>query len=147
MASDPTPGRSLVSRRAIADIVRTATIGSYGVAGFAGSSLARSPIGRLATALGLGQPGLRVRLGGDEIRIRLDLTIAYGLPVAEVVRQVDSAVRYALRRAVGRDIDVLEIHVGGLRLRPAGLPPPARFHATGDETGHDERADGGSDVA
>src|SRR3979409_1276625 len=31
-----TPGRSIVSRRAVVDIVRTATLGSYGVTGFAG---------------------------------------------------------------------------------------------------------------
>src|SRR5215213_9463315 len=30
-----TPGRSLVSRRAIVDVVRAATLGSYGVIGFA----------------------------------------------------------------------------------------------------------------
>ena len=36
MAIRPTPGRSLVTRRAVADIVRTATLGSYGVTGFAG---------------------------------------------------------------------------------------------------------------
>ena len=35
MPSDPIPGRSLVTRRAVADIVRTAVLGSYGVTGFA----------------------------------------------------------------------------------------------------------------
>ena len=34
----PTPGRSLVTGRALDDIVRTATLGSYGVTGFAGDS-------------------------------------------------------------------------------------------------------------
>ena len=140
MASDPTPGRSLVSRRAIADIVRAATIGSYGVTGFAGGPLAGA-----SAALGLGQRGLRVKIVDGQLRIRLDLTIAYGLPVAEVVRQVDSAVRYALRRVLDREVDELEIHVGGLRLQPAGLPP-LRPHA-GGELGPSEPADGGTDVA
>src|SRR6476659_9323230 len=43
----PTPGRSLVSRRAIIDVVRSATLGSYGVIGFAGGGL----IGRIADRL------------------------------------------------------------------------------------------------
>ena len=94
MAIRPTPGRSLVTRRAVADIVRTATLGSYGVTGFAGG-----PIQQLIRVLGLGQPGLAVRLG-QGIHIELDLTVALGVPIAEVARQLDSAVRYAIRRAL-----------------------------------------------
>ena len=56
--TNPTPGRSLVTRRAVVDIVRAATLGSYGVTGFAGG-----PIGRLREALGLGQPGIVVTFG------------------------------------------------------------------------------------
>ena len=35
--TQPTAGRTLVTRRAVIDIVRTATLGSYGVTGFAAS--------------------------------------------------------------------------------------------------------------
>jgi uncharacterized alkaline shock family protein YloU len=115
--SHSTPGRSLVTRRALADIVRAATLGSYGVTGFAAG-----PLGRLAGALGIGQPGLRLDLSTG-IAIELHLTFAYGLPVAEVGRQVDSAVRYAVRRSVGREVDRLAIHIGALRYQPGGLPP------------------------
>ena len=34
--SAPKPGRSLVTRRAIRDLVRTATLSTYGVTGFSG---------------------------------------------------------------------------------------------------------------
>ena len=112
----PTPGRSLVTRRAIGDVVRAATLGSYGVTGFAAN-----PVARLAGALGLGQPGLRLDLSHG-IAIDLRLTVAYGLPIAEVARQVDSAVRYAVRRSTGREVDRLTIHVGALRYQPGGLP-------------------------
>ena len=44
-----TRSRSLVSRRAIVDIVRAATLGSYGVIGFSGGGL----VGRLGERLGL----------------------------------------------------------------------------------------------
>jgi uncharacterized alkaline shock family protein YloU len=115
----PSTGRSLVTRRAIADIVRGATVSSYGVTGFAGS-----PIVRLLGMAGVAQPGLRVHLG-SALDIELDLTVAYGLPIAEVARQVDSAVRYAVRRTLDRDVDRLTIHVGGLRYQPGGLPPLA----------------------
>ena len=55
--------------------------------------------------------------------IELDLTVAYGVPVAEVARQVDSAVRYALRKALGREVRRLTIHIDGLRFGPGGGPP------------------------
>jgi uncharacterized alkaline shock family protein YloU len=113
----PSTARSLVTRRAIADIVRGATVSSYGVTGFAAG-----PIVRLLGFVGLAQPGLRVHLG-SALDIELDLTVSYGLPIAEVARQVDSAVRYAIRRTLDRDVDRLTIHVGALRYQPGGLPP------------------------
>src|SRR5215510_12623937 len=91
---EKTPGRSFVTRRAIADVVRAATLGSYGVTGFAGG-----PVERLLGRTGLVQPGLSIRVAGG-IDIALDLDVALGVPVAEVARQVDSAVRYAVDRAV-----------------------------------------------
>jgi uncharacterized alkaline shock family protein YloU len=51
--------------------------------------------------LGLAPRGVRVRLD-DGLTIDLDLVVAHGVPIAEVARQVDSAVRYAIRRAVVR---------------------------------------------
>jgi uncharacterized alkaline shock family protein YloU len=112
-SSTPTPGRSLVSRRAIVDVVRSATLGSYGVIGFAGGG----PLGRVTERLGLVPRGIHVHVA-DGIGIDLDLLVAHGLPIAEVARQVDSAVRYAVRRALGREIDRLTIHVDGLRVAP-----------------------------
>ena len=119
MPTDPmaqTPGRSLVSRRALTDIVRTAALGSYGVTGFR-----RRGADRLLEWLGQPTPGIRIGLG-DELTIDLNLAVAHGLPIAEVARQVDSAVRHAIRVALGREVTRLTIHVDGLR---AGFAEPA----------------------
>jgi uncharacterized alkaline shock family protein YloU len=150
-----TPGRSIVTRRAVVDIVRAATLGSYGVTGFAGG-----PMTRLLERIGLIQPGIDIRLGDAQtarqagappaaapvVQIDLDLTVAYGVPVAEVARQVDSAVRYAIRRALGREIARLTIHVDGLRYQPGALPvpPPA---AGANVIRPDDLARSGMDVA
>ena len=80
------PGRSLVTRRALVEIVRTAVLGSYGVTGLAEPFLRH---------LGLGRRAIRVGIG-PEVTVDVRLTIAYGLPVAEVSRQVDSAMRTAM---------------------------------------------------
>jgi uncharacterized alkaline shock family protein YloU len=134
------PGRSLVTRRALVDMIRAATLGSYGVTGFAAS-----PLERLLGRLGLRQPGIHVRLD-DGLEIELDLTVAYGVPIAEVARQVDSAVRYSLRRALAREVSRLTIHVGGLRFSP-GTVPPAVVSAVPGAIGPRELADSGTDVA
>lgn len=140
MSTGSTPGPSLVTRRAIVDVVRTATLGSYGVSGFTGG-----PFAQLLARLDLARPGVSVRLGGG-LGIELDLDVALGVPVAEVARQVDSAVRYAVRRAVGLEVHRLVIHIGGLRVHPVGIPPtvapadPAAIRLR-------ELADSGTDVA
>ena len=140
VAIRPTPGRSLVTRHAVVDIVRTATLGSYGVTGFAAD-----PFTRVLGFLGLAQPGLTVRIG-DRLEVELDLDIALGVPVAEVARQVDSAVRYAIRRALGREIERFVIHVGGLRVQPAGSIPAVSGAGPEAIRPHD-LADSGTDVA
>jgi uncharacterized alkaline shock family protein YloU len=138
--SDPIPGRSLVTRRAVADIVRTAVLGSYGVTGFAASLPER-----LLARLGWATPGLDVSVG-DGVRVELDLTVAYGVPIAEVGRQVDSAVRYGLRRALGLEVSRLVIHIDGLRFAPAGSPPGVSQDASSAVRPGD-LADSGTDVA
>ena len=174
MPTASTPGRSLVTRRAVVDIVRTATLGSYGVTGFAGGGL----LGGLLERLGLGRPGIHVSfhdegtdgvapsdpdgsvtldpvehprgsstaIVGTGLTVDLDLTVAYGVPVAEVARQVDSAVRYAISRALETDVDRLTIHVDGLRYQPGDLPATAPPVDAGTVRS-DDLAASGTDVA
>jgi uncharacterized alkaline shock family protein YloU len=54
--------------------------------------------------------------------VDVHLTIAHGLPVAEVARQVDSAIRYGLERALDRGIGRVTIHVDGLAGGPYTTP-------------------------
>jgi len=135
-----TPGRSLVTRRAVVDVVRAATLGSYGVTGFTGGPVARS-----LARLDLAHPGLTVRFG-DGVELELDLDVALGVPVAEVARQVDSAIRYALQRTLEVEVRRLIIHVGGLRVAPAGDPPAVVPSGAGVVRPRD-LADSGTDVA
>ena len=140
MTTPVKPGRSLATRQAVVDLVRVATLASYGVTGFAGR-----PHERFLGRLGLLQPGLAVRLG-DALDVELDLTVAYGVPVAEVARQVDSAVRYTLRHALGREVRRLTIHIDDLRFGPGGAPPSV-VHADPGAIGPRDLADSGTDVA
>jgi uncharacterized alkaline shock family protein YloU len=64
--------------------------------------------------MGRAAPGVRVRLG-PPLSVDLYLSVARGVPIAEVARNVDSAVRYRVRQALGREVDELAIHVDRLR--------------------------------
>ncbi len=140
MPSNPTPGHSLVTRRAVIDLIRTATLGSYGVTG-----LAAGPIERLLGRAGLAQPGIGLQMD-EGLDIELDLTVAAGVPVAEVARQVDSAVRYAIQRGLAREVQRLSIHVDGLKVAPGGVPPTLVPADPGAIRSRD-LADSGTDVA
>jgi hypothetical protein len=61
----PVPGRSLATSQAMVDLVRSSTVGSYGVTGFAERPLDR-PLGRA----GLARPGIAVRPTGHRARQR-----------------------------------------------------------------------------
>jgi uncharacterized alkaline shock family protein YloU len=137
MPERPVAGRSIVTRRAIVDIVRTAVQSSYGVTGFSDPSFGR----RLLRWIGLDRPGIQLVTEGG-IRVNVFVTVAYGVPVAEVARQVDSAVRYSLRHLVGVELVGLTIHVDGLGYQPLAVE---RAEAIERETS--ERTDPGHEAA
>jgi uncharacterized alkaline shock family protein YloU len=121
------PGRGLVTRRAVADVVRRAAVGCYGVASVSGPR----PWDTLLAVIGRSAPGVRVRFG-PPLRVQLHLTVAHGVPVAEVARNVDEAVRYAVTQSLDRDVEELDIHVA--RFRAVAAPHHRRHPApTGDE--------------
>ena len=123
MPEEPTrlvPGRAVVARRALQEIVRDAAVGSYGVTGLTEPTL----WAHVRARLGLGSRAIRVSLH-PAVATEVWLTVAYGVPVAEVARQVDSAVRYGLERALGRGVGPVAIHVQGVRGQPYAAGRPA----------------------
>ncbi|NJD27231.1 MAG: Asp23/Gls24 family envelope stress response protein [Chloroflexi bacterium] len=132
-------GRALVTRRAVIDIVRRVTLGSYGVVGFAGSWL-----DRLFGGLERRPGGMRISLRDGKLGISLRLRVAHGVPIAEVARQVDASIRYAIRSALGKEVDRLSIRVARVETHPASAPPRREHHPT---PGPSDLADSGTDVA
>ena len=141
VTADPNPGRSLATHRAIRDVVRNATMSVYGVSGFAGGGA----IGRLFERLGLAHPGLHVEVG-ETLSVDLNLAVAYGLPVAEVARQVESSVRYAISNAFGREPERISIRIGRLRHEQGIAPSPHESPSAGEARATD-LAGSGTDVA
>jgi len=139
LPDDRLPGQALATRRAIGDIVRQVTLGSYGVIDVGGWSP-----GRWLAALAGRPTGVRVSLAGDRIEIDLRLQVAHGVPIAEVARQVDSAIRFAIRRAFRREVDRLSIRIGSIAAGPMSEPPRPIERTT---VGSSDLADSGTDVA
>jgi uncharacterized alkaline shock family protein YloU len=141
VTADPIPGRSLVTKRAMRDLVRAATLTVYGVSGFAGGGA----VGRLLERLGLAHPGLHLEVNG-ELTVDLNLTVAYGLPIAEVAHQVEASVRYALGHALGREPDRVTIRIGHLR-HEHGIAPQAHEAPADGNVRATDLANSGTDVA
>lgn len=110
------PGKSIVTRRAIVDIVRTAVRSSYGVTGFSDPLIGR----RLLRRFSVTRAGVRLTVE-EGLNLDLYVTVAHGMPVAEVARQVDSAVRYSVRHFIGVEVGRLGVHVDGLGYQPTAV--------------------------
>lgn len=139
MTADPIPGRPLVTKRAIRELVRTAVLSVYGVSGFAGGA-----VSHLLERIGLAHPGLHLEID-PELAVDLRLAVAYGLPVAEVARQVEASVRYSLSHALNREPDEVSIRIG--RLRHEHGIAPSNGQPNHGEPGTSDLAASGTDVA
>jgi uncharacterized alkaline shock family protein YloU len=117
VTSQPLPGRTLATRRTVAELVQRAAAASYGVVGFSDPDL-RS---RVLSRLGRHTRGLRVQTA-PTLDVELFIRVAFGVPIAQVASNVESAVRYAVRQGLGREVNELIIHVDGLQVRRAAPP-------------------------
>ena len=139
MPDEALSGQALATRRAVADIVRSVTLGSYGVV-----DVGANPLERLIAWFGGGTAGIGVHLPDGRIEIDLRLRVAHGVPIAEVARQVESAIRFGIRQALRLEVERLTIRVAGLVVKPASAPPrPAAIRPIRSS----ELADSGTDVA
>ncbi len=107
-------GQVVVTEKAIADIVGWTVLECYGIVGMAAPNLARG-VGSLLTRDKLHQ-GIRVTQDDARIHIDLYVIVEYGLNVAEVAGNVRSMVAYNVRRATGRPVTDLHIHVQGVKV-------------------------------
>jgi len=107
-------GKIEVAPRAIATIAARAVGRSYGVVGMAPHTLREgmAQVLRHEDA----HKGVEVRIGSDEIAIDLYVIIEYGTRIAEVARNVQENVRYAVEQALGMPVARVNVRVQGLRI-------------------------------
>jgi uncharacterized alkaline shock family protein YloU len=102
-----------VAPRAIATIAAQAVGQSYGVVGMAPSSLVQGVAQVLNKADA--HQGVAVRIRGDEIMIDLYVILEYGIRIAEVAKNIQDHVRYAVEQAISMPVTQVNVRVQGLR--------------------------------
>ncbi len=103
-----------VAPRAIATIAAHAAARTYGVVGMAPHTL-REGVAQLLHQQDA-HKGVAVRIDGDEIAIDLYVIMEYGTRIAEVARNIQENVRYAVERALGMPVAQVNVRIQGVRV-------------------------------
>jgi uncharacterized alkaline shock family protein YloU len=109
-ASDPRQpaANGQADARQVARVARAAALTIYGVKNVVGVRWYQ----RLADRLGFGSRGVSVR-STPALEVALNLELAPGVPRESVLSNVADAVKYTVRRDIGRPIDALTLTVDG----------------------------------
>lgn len=114
MTDEKTPIGSIhVSPRAIATIAFHATRLSYGVVGLAPKNLVTG-ITRAVVKDPL--QGVEVHYDGENINIEVYIVVEYGTRIKSVASSVANTIRFQVEKALGMPINVINVHVQGLRI-------------------------------
>ena len=106
-------GRIEVAPRAIASIVASTVGQSYGVVDMAPRSF-REGVAQVLHQRDAHR-GVDVRISDDWVEIDVYIIVGYGVRIAEVARNVQDNVRYAVERALGMPVARVNVRVQGLR--------------------------------
>jgi uncharacterized alkaline shock family protein YloU len=112
-AEDTSIGSIHVSQRAVATIAYQAALESYGVVGLAPKNL----INGLTNVL-VKDPthGVEVHYNGENINIDIYIVIEYGTRIKSVANSVANTVRFHVEKALGMQVNQVNVHVNGLRI-------------------------------
>lgn len=107
-------GRIEVSPTAIGSLASQAVLECYGVVGMASKDFARGIVEILQPASH--RRGVDVQLDDDELVIDLYVVMEYGTRIAVVARNIQSAVKYAVEKALSTPVATVNVHVQDLRV-------------------------------
>ena len=107
-------GRIEISPYAIMDLASQVVLESYGVVNVVSKDLASDIIERLSFENR--QRGVDVHVENDQIIIDLYVVIEYGTRIITVARNIQSAVKYSLEKALAMPVAAVNVHVQDLRI-------------------------------
>jgi uncharacterized alkaline shock family protein YloU len=107
-------GKIEVTPTAIASLASQAVLECYGVVGMATKDLASGIVEILQPASH--RRGVEVHIDENEIVIDLYVVIEYGTRIAVVARNIQSAVKYTVEKALSVPVVAVNVHVQDLRV-------------------------------
>ena len=113
MTTENTLGRIDISPTAVATVAANAVTQAYGVVGLASKNLINGLTNRIVK-----DPthGIEVECNEDYINIDLYIVVQYGTRITSVAASVANTVRYKVEKALGFEINEVNIHVQGIRI-------------------------------
>ncbi|HKY55490.1 MAG TPA: Asp23/Gls24 family envelope stress response protein [Anaerolineales bacterium] len=102
-----------ISPNAVATIAYHATLQSYGVVGLAPKNIAD---GIVKTITRDPSRGVSVSYNGDVLDIEIHIIVEYGTRINMVAESVANTVRFQVEKALGLKVNMINVHVAGLRV-------------------------------
>ena len=107
-------GRIEISPHAVMDLASQVVLECYGVVDVVSKDLASDIIEHLS--FDNRQRGVDVHIENDQIIIDLYVVIEYGTRIITVARNIQSAVKYSLEKALAMPVAAVNVHVQDLRI-------------------------------
>lgn len=108
-------GKIDITNDVIAEVVGEATIECYGIVGMASRHQIRDGLTEILRKENFAR-GVIVRNIGDEYHIDMYVIVGYGTKISEVAYQVQSKVKYTLKKTIGLTVKSVNIFVQGVRV-------------------------------
>lgn len=108
-------GKIDITNDVIAQIVGEASIECYGIVGMASRHQIRDGLTEILRKENFAR-GVIVRNIGENTHIDVHVIVGYGTKISEVAYQVQSKVKYTLKKVVGLEVRSINIFVQGVRV-------------------------------
>ena len=108
-------GKIDITNDVIAQVVGEAAIECYGIVGMASRHQIRDGLTEILGKENFTR-GVIVRNIGDDTHIDMYVIVGYGTKISEVAYQVQSKVKYTLKKTVGMTVKSVNIFVQGVRV-------------------------------
>lgn len=108
-------GKIDITNDVIAQVAGEATIECYGIVGMASRHQIRDGLTEILRKENFSR-GIVVRNIGEETHIDMYVIVSYGTKISEVAYQVQSRVKYTLKKTIGMTVESVNIFVQGVRV-------------------------------
>ena len=108
-------GQIKISDDAIASLAGTTVNECYGVVGMVSQNYIKDGYSALLKKENYSK-GVLIKNNKNGLQIDIYVVVSYGVKISEVVNGVQQRVKYALEKTLNIDVDVVNVHVEGIKV-------------------------------